>query len=432
MFFDSARRAGACLAICSLGLLGPVVARAEPDPQPAVAPGPLTLRAAITAAIDGNPSLKAFDYKLKAQQARLAQAGQRPALQAGVEVENWGGSGNANGFDVAETTLSISQILELGGKRGARLEVNRLEGDGVRIEQQAAQLDVVAEVVRRFVHIAADQEQLALTRQATQLAKNTVDAVSRRVQAAKSPEVELHRANVEYIRAQVELRHAEHELQVSRRKLAAMWGQPEAGFGEIEADLYRIPQLASFDDLVARLERNPQLSRFMTQARLRDAQIRLAEATRRGDVELSAGVRRFQEGGDTAFVGGISLPLFSSRRAAPAVAEAQALRGESEAAREAAFVDARAQLFEFYQELRHSVHEVETLKRDALPQMVEALQETQYAYDRGRYSFLELVDGQRAYLETQRAAIDAGLKVQTLLAEIERLTGEPLTQQETP
>lgn len=432
MFFDTARRAGACFVICSLGLLAPLVARAEPGAQPAVAPEPLTLRAAIKAAIHGNPSLKTFDYKLKAQQARLEQAGQRPALQAGVEVENWGGSGNATGLDAAETTLSISQILELGGKRSARLEVSRLESDGVRIEQQAAQLDVVAEVVRRFVHIAADQEQLALTRQATQLAKNTVDAVSRRVQAAKSPEVELHRANVEYIRAQVELRHAEHELQVSRRKLAAMWGQPEADFGDIEADLYRIPQVAGFDDLVARLERNPQLGRFMTQARLRDAQVRLAETTGRGDVELSAGVRRFQEGGDTAFVGGVSLPLFSGRRAAPAVVEAHALLGQSEAEREAAFVDARAQLFEFYQELRHSIHEVETLKRDALPQMVEALEETQYAYDRGRYSFLELVDGQRAYLETQRAAIEAGLKVQTLLAEIERLTGEPLTQQDTP
>ena len=430
MFVKQPRRGGASLVFFCLALLGhgPVVAQMASDSAAA----PLTLRGAIQAAVAGNPALKGFVYRLRAQQARLDQAAARPSPQVGIEVENAFGTGEAKGFDAAETTLSLSQILELGGKRRTRMDVGALEGESVRIEQQAAQLDVIAEVVRRFVHIAADQEQLALTRQATQLARNTVDAVSRRVQAAKSPEVELHRANVEYIRAQVELRHAEHELQVSRRKLAAMWGQPEAAFGEIEADLYRTPDLASFDELVARLAGNPTFGRFMTQARLRDAQIRLAESQRRPDVELSVGARRFQGSGDTAFVAGISLPLFPGTRAAPQIAEAQALRGESDAEREAALVDARAQLFEFYQELRHSIHEVQTLKRDALPQMVEALEETQYAYDRGRYSFLELVDGQRAYLETQRAAIDAGLKVQTLLAEIERLTGEPLTVQDKP
>lgn len=432
MFLHLPRLIGAAIILWSALARADDVAPPPNFPKERAGLAPLTLRDAINAAVRGNPSLRSFEYRLRAQEARIHQASLRPSPELGLEVENVLGSGEARGFDAAEATLSISQVLELGGKRGARMDVERLEASSLEVERQAAQLDVIAEVVRRFVHIAADQEQLALTRQATQLAKNTVDAVSRRVEAAKSPEVELHRANVEYIRAQVELRHAEHELQVSRRKLAAMWGEPEAAFGSIAADLYRTPQVAQFDELIARLARNPQFTQFATQARLRDAQIRLAEAGRRSDLSLTAGARRFQESGDTGFVAGISLPLFATRQAAPAIEEAKALRELTDAERDAALVDARAQLYEFYQELRHSIHEVQTLKRDALPQMEEALEETQYAYDRGRYSFLELVDGQRAYLETQRAAIDAGLQVQTLIAEIERLTGEPLTEQDTP
>lgn len=426
------RLIGACIVVWSTGAFADSPATSAPEIALPSSRQPLTLAAAIRAAVDGNPALKTFEYRLRAQDARIESAGLTPSLEVGLEVENAFGTGEAKGFDGAETTLSISQVLELGGKRKARLDVGRLEADSLRVERQAAQLDVVAEVVRRFVHIAADQQHLALTRQATQLAKNTVDGVTRRVEAAKSPEVELHRANVEYIRAQVELRHAEHELQVSRRKLAAMWGNPEAEFGDISTDLYQIPQIADFDELISRLARNPQFTRFTTEARLRDAQIRLAESSRRSDLAVTVGARRFQETGDTGWVAGLSLPLFASRQAAPAIAEAEALRAQTDVEREAAFVNARAQLFEFYQELRHSMHEVQTLKRDALPQMEEALQETQYAYDRGRYSFLELVEGQRAYLETQRAAIEAGLNVQTLIAEIERLTGEPLAQQDTP
>ena len=432
MYYLLPRLLGACIAVWSVGAAADTPAKPAPETAPAAAKPALTLAEAVRLAVEGNPALKTFEYRLRAQDARLDAAGLLPSPELGLEIENMLGTGEAKGFDGAEATVSISQVLELGGRRSARLEVGRIESDSLRIERQAAQLDVVAEVVRRFVHIAADQQHLALTQQATQLAKNTVDGVTRRVEAAKSPEVELHRANVEYIRAQVELRHAEHELQVSRRKLAAMWGSPEAEFGAISMDLYQVPKVAEFDELISRLARNPQFTRFTTEARLRDAQIRLAESSRRSDLSVTAGARRFQESGDTGFVAGFSLPLFAGRQAAPAIAEAKAKRAHTDAEREAAFVDARAQLYEFYQELRHSINEVQTLKRDALPQMEEALQETQYAYDRGRYSFLELVDGHRAYLETQRAAIEAGLSVQTLIAEIERLTGEPLAQQDTP
>jgi cobalt-zinc-cadmium efflux system outer membrane protein len=295
------------------------------------------------------------------------------------------------------------------------------------VQRQAAQLDVLAEVNRRFIHVAGDQAQLELTRQATELARNTVEAVKRRVDAAKSPDVELYRANVELKRAEIELRHAEHEILASRRKLAAMWGEAEAQFGSVQADLYALPAPIPFDNLVERLKLNPDFTLFANEARLRDAEIRLAEAQRRSNFQVSAGVRRLQESRDNAFVLGFSVPLFSGRRAAPAIAEARALREQVDAERETTFVRARAQLYELYHELQDAINEVAVLGRDVLPLMEKALQETQYAYDRGRYSYLELVDSHRAYLDVQRALIEAATSAQTLQSEIERLTGEPLT-----
>ncbi len=49
------------------------------------------------------------------------QAGVRPNPTVGLEIENFSGSGPYSGISQAETTASISQTLELGGKRSARV-----------------------------------------------------------------------------------------------------------------------------------------------------------------------------------------------------------------------------------------------------------------------------------------------------------------------
>jgi cobalt-zinc-cadmium efflux system outer membrane protein len=139
-------------------------------------------------------------------------------------------------------------------------------------------------------------------------------------------------------------------------------------------------------------------------------------------------VRRLEETGDQALVVGFSVPLFAGRRAAPAVAEASALRDLLEVERDAARLQARTQLYGLYALLRQAIRETEVLSREVMPQLEAALKATQYAYERGRYGYVELADAQRSYLESRSAAIDSAANGQTLLAEIERLTGEPVTE----
>ncbi|MGH8628315.1 MAG: TolC family protein, partial [Gammaproteobacteria bacterium] len=95
-----------------------------------------------------------------------------------------------------------------GSKRQRRVDAAQKAQGLLAVEVQARQLDVLAEVTRRFIHVAADQQQIALTRRARELAAKTVAEVEKRVKAAKSPEVELHRARIALTRAQVEEEHA--------------------------------------------------------------------------------------------------------------------------------------------------------------------------------------------------------------------------------
>ena len=390
------------------------------------AEAPLTLAVAVEQTLARNPDLQRFMFRLRAQAARVEIAGLKPPLELRTEVEDAFGTGRTSGVDVAEASFSLSQVIELGNKRGYRVDAAQTASSLIEIERAAAQLDVLAEVTRRFIHVASDQEQLELTQSATTLAEETVTAAETRVAAARAPEVEVRRARITLARAQIEQEHAEHELMSSRRKLAAMWGESEPAFGAVEADLYSLPPADPFEALAARLERSPDFARFASEARLRDAEIRLAQSQARSNIAVSAGIKQLQQTHDQALIFGVTVPLFSARRAHGAIDEAAALRAQTDAELAAHRVRAEAQLFELYQELRHAITEVEIVRANVLPEMQAALEATRFAFERGRYSYLEWVDAQHELIDLRRGLIEASANAHLYRAEIERLTGEPL------
>jgi cobalt-zinc-cadmium efflux system outer membrane protein len=390
------------------------------------AEAPLTLAVAVEQTLARNPDLQRFMFRLRAQAARVESAGLKPPLEFRAEVEDAFGTGRTSGVGVAEASFSLSQVIELGNKRGYRVDAAQSGSRLIEIERAAAQLDVLAEVTRRFIHVVADQEHLQLTQSATRLAEETVTAAQTRVAAARAPEVEVRRARITLARAQIEQEHAEHELMSSRRKLTAMWGESEPGFGAVEADLYSLHPAEPFEALAARLERNPDFVRFASERRLRDAEIRLAQSQARSNIAVSAGIKQLQQSHDQALIFGVTVPLFNARRAHGAVDEAAALRDQTDAELAAHRVRAEAQLFELYQELQHAITEVEVVRTNVLPEMQAALEATRFAFERGRYSYLEWVDAQHELVEVQRGLIEASANAHLYRAEIERLTGEPL------
>ncbi len=401
---------------CTAFLLGTGAARAED----------ITLASAVERTLARNPELRVYAPRLTAANERAQAAALKPPLELQAETQDAFGTGRTSGFDSAETTFALSHVIELGSKRALRLDAATARTAVIDAERAIAELDMLAEVTRRFIHVAADQEHLALTRRATALAEETATAATTRVAAARAPEVELRRARVTSARAAVEEEHAEHELLTSRRKLAAMWGESEPTFDRVRADLYTLPPAEGHELLVARLAANPDFARFASEERLRDAELRVAEAHARSSITVRAGVRLLHDTNDEALVFGVTMPLRAASRARNEIAAARAERQQTEAELEAHRVRAEAQLFELFQELQHAITEANVLRTSVLPEMEAALEATRYAFERGRYSYLEWVDAQRELFEVQRALIDAAANAHLYRTEIERLTGEPL------
>lgn len=409
-----------CVAIFALATMQDVRA-ASPSLPPE-----LTLADALQATAQHNPQLRAFDFDLLAGEGRRVQAGLRRNPELGLEFENFAGSGDVSGSEALETTLTLSQLIELGGKRTRRIALAESETEVVRADHAIRRLDVLAEVTRRFVRLVADQEQLALQRRSTDLNEQFFNAVSVRVRAARSPIAEQTRAQIALARARLESARAERTLESSRRALAAMWGAPKPDFEKARADLEQRPALADFDSLAERLAANPLIARYLSEQRLRESELQLARAERRSDLTVAGGIRRFEQGGDHAFVMSFSAPLTLFNRNEGSIREAQARLDKLALERESALIDANAELFGLYQDLEQARVVAQALRSELIPSAREALAQTEYGYDRGRFSYLEVAEAQRELVEFERARIEAAARFHLLLAEIERLTGEPL------
>lgn len=417
----------ACVA-CALVISGGWANAQSDDEKAFHLEGELTLARAIDAALRSNPDLLASAYELSAAQARIVQADLRPNPEVALELENFAGSGAARGVDALETTLSLSQVVELGGKRESRRIAAEADFDVIGIEQRARELDVLSGVTIRFIDVVASQERVRFAKEAVQLADVTLDAIGVRVDAGRSPEAERSRARIALTRALLDQRQAESGLRATRYALSATWGSPEPTFSAAKAALFDLHPIESFQALLARLELSPDFTRFASEMRLRQAELRLARVQARPNLAFSLGVRRFEEGSDMALVAGVSMPIAIRDRNQGAIREAGVRLGQTEASLVAARTRARASLLGLYQQMGADRARVETLRNEALPQAQLALEQTRNGYDRGRFSFLELVTAQQELLALRAAAIDAAADYHRLLAEVERLTSAALTR----
>ncbi len=388
--------------------------------------GELTLAQAIAAALAGNPELRAGEFELRAAAGRVQQAGLRPNPELALELENFAGSGVTSGSDVLETTLSLSQIVELGGKRERRQQVAIYGREMLTAERRIRQLDVLAEVARRYLEVVLAQERLSLSQTAHDLAEGTHSVMAQRVKAARSPRAQHSRAAVARARSRLDRERAQQALKSARAQLAALWGADQARFTTAVADLYAMPAVEDFESLASAMARAPDLMSYVAERRLRQAELELAQARARPSLTLSAGVRRLEASDDTALVAGVSLPLPLFNRRQGQQTESRARIAQADAERSAALVKARATLFALHGELRVARDEVEVLQGEVIPQAEHTLEQIRSGFDRGRFSYLELSGAQQDLLDTLRAAIEAAGTVHRLHTEIERLTGKPL------
>jgi cobalt-zinc-cadmium efflux system outer membrane protein len=392
----------------------------------------LTLNQAIINVLENSPMLKAADYESRAAAARIRSAQLSPGYRTSIEFENFGGSGDNNGSDRLESTLSLSKVLELGDKAKLRGDLSHGKAMLLRNEQDSKRLDLLADTTKHFIQVIIDQESIVIAKDSLALAKRTQKTVGQRVKAGKSPNAELRRAKIALARSELELDHTEHSLASSRLKLATLWGETNAYFTTADANLFKVEITESFEALVKLLENNPDLVKYASEKRLANTRSLLAKSSGQSDIEISGGLRHFNATDDTAFVLSLDIPLGSSSRASSKIEEAEILSLRDPYVYEQRRLVLYATLFEVHQEIKHAVDALKALREKIIPLAELALKDYEKGYAAGRYSFFELTEAQRVLLDSRLEAVMTAADYHRYRIEIDRLTGAGLTTGVSP
>lgn len=184
--------------------------------------GPITLADAVALSLVNNPELTAFSLEKRAAEARLIQSRLIPNPELSALLENIGGAKEVTGG--VQTTIQLSQLIELGGKRSARTHVANLSQDLAEKDYEKKRIEVLSEVSRAFVRTLSAQRHLIIAEEMTGLAGQFVKTVSERVMAGKVSPVEETKARVALSSVMVEQERARLELASARKGLSSMWG----------------------------------------------------------------------------------------------------------------------------------------------------------------------------------------------------------------
>lgn len=390
----------------------------------------LGLREAMQQTLQQHPSLQVFPLRQQQLEAQKKTANLKPAYVAGAEVENVAGTGQLSGIKSLETRVTLSSVLELGGKRLSRVELVEQQSEVVRVERKVKALDLLGQVTRRFINVLNSQERVKLAEIGLELAQTTLAEVDRRVSAAVAPKADLGRAEAAVQQAELTLLAEQRQLEANRMALANLWGSYQPAFDTVSGSLYSFNEAVPFDALFSKAQQNPQIEMFAAETRIRDAEVRLARTQQVADLTWSVGIRRDEGIDDTALVAGISMPLFSRERAQGKIEEALAARNEVTYRRQDLLLQLHTQLYRAYSGRSQAIISIQKLQEQIIPKLNTSLEQTREGYQRGLYSYLDLLTVRQDLLNARRAVIEAATAALTYEAEIEQLTAEPLAETE--
>lgn len=383
----------------------------------AVQAEPITLAEALARAAESSPRVTHAKAQADAAEARARQAGVSPNPELSLEVENFAGSGAFQGLRSTETTLAVSQRLELGGKRGARVGVASAERDFAFLTYKAALADLDRDIRLAHAELRANEDRAVLARDNTAAAEELSRTAKILVEAGRDPPLRQLRAEATLAEARAEQARTFSELLIARRLLGTLIGSddPElsATVGDETAPANLPPDTPTLDEQLAVAQRSAA-----------QARVRLARADAVPDVTASGGVRRFEEANDTAFVAGISiaLPFRDRNRGNIEAAQSESIAAESGlliAQRDANRARYDARMLLGAAEVRY-----EALAGPGIGQAEEALRLARIGYNAGKFSLLELLDAQNALTTAKLNLIQARLDRANALAALIRANAQ--------
>jgi cobalt-zinc-cadmium efflux system outer membrane protein len=359
-------------------------------------------------------------------QIAVARVFPEPVLSGGLAAVDISGKGAPTAWDIG-----LSQTIEIGGKRGARVDVATQQKAGAQADLDDFFRNLRANATNDFIDALHNRMVVERKSQTLTNLERLVKVNDERLRAGDIGQVALIQSRVEAQRFHGEVLAAQGDAEVARLALGLRIGSPAEKQVEPIGDL-RIPT-RSFE-LQALLEQahklRPDLRSKGAALEAAKARLDLAHANRWEDLTLSGGFLRtlpgtgaFTQPAYNSLSAGLSIPLPLARIYRGELDAAQAGVSQAEYSLRQAQLVVETDVRQALARYDASVQRVQVYRGGILADADKVAEATLYSYQHGSATLLEVLDSQRTVNEVYLAYFDALSDYAKALVAVETTSG---------
>lgn len=324
---------------------------------------------------------------------------------------------------------SISQPIEMGGKRARRLDVARGEARLAELDVENALRTLRRDTRVAYFNLALARDTLGLGRQGVEQAQRLADIAQARFEAGDIAQFEVLQARLAVSRAENDLARLENVERIARAGLNLLLNRTPETSLDLRETLFVPRSPVNTAQLTERaLTLNVELRAAEEQIRTEQSRLRLARAGRVPDLLLEPGIESIDPAlpNNYGFKMQVTVPLPIFNRSRGEIARSNALIEQLTAEREAARQRITSEIGQASLRLETARQQVNFYETRLLPEAVRVSEMALEAYRAGQTGILPVVDAQRNFTEVRQGYLQALFDYQSALADLEQAAGVTL------
>ena len=318
--------------------------------------------------------------------------------------------------------------LELGSKRGRRIDLARAQG--VLTDDDVAALErLTRQNVRdAFFGLALARGVTTAKNDAVNLAKRLRDIAQQRYETGDVPQLEVFQADLVLSQAQADYQVAQQDEKVALSVLDALLNEPPATNWDLITPLEELPAEPALNDLLTRAANsNYDLQRITQQEKIEQSQRALYQAERIPNLTVSLGMdynspHNFRYGPRSQV--SMEVPIFMRYQGEIAQSDASLLALEDQATATRRAVEGHVESAFLQLDSREAQAR---LYKDSLMPAADKLEGmAEESYKAGKANILSVLDAQKNVQAVREQYLQSLLAVQQAFAQLEATVGTPL------
>ena len=378
----------------------------------------MTLESAIKTAMQENPALKALREKVKVTQAQLDGI----ALLSNPELES-----ELIGGVHSEQVLEITKSFELGGQRGHRKQIARINLEKVNLELTDEVRKLRKSITLAFYQVVLNQEKLKLAKEIIKHNQQMYEMVQFQFDAGDIPVLQVGLANIQLQSARREFATLESNLRLVQLDLNGLMGTPLDATPTASGKYDEIKSMGlKLDDLKSRaLAHRPDLKSLRLNLQLTESTHRLAKAANIPNLNIGGIAERTPHETALGVKFSVPLPLFDWNRAEIDAAKAQ--KHEDNAQIDNTERQIVREVMAAYLSLNAARQNLKFYDDNLMKLLNDNITRTRSAYELGEAQLFELILMQNEFVKTRFAYLDAIASYIKAFVELEAAIGTSIT-----